>query len=108
MTSSRTASWLVTVALIALACFFLSAVGLAGPLRASAQFVAEPVMGAVAGATRPFVDFVGNVGDIRTENRELRVENERLRADLARVREEQARVAYVQELLDLRGQHPTE
>jgi rod shape-determining protein MreC len=111
MTSSRTASWLVTVALIALAGFFLSVVGLAGPLRSSAQFVAQPVMGAVAGATRPFVDFVGNVGsygDIRTENRELRVENERLRADLARVREEQARVADVEELLDLRGQHPTE
>lgn len=111
MTSSRTASWLVTVALIALAGFFMSAVGLAGPLRAGTQVVAAPVMGGVAGVTRPFVDFVGNVGsygEIRGENRELRLENERLRADLARVREEQARAADVDELLNLRGQRPAE
>jgi rod shape-determining protein MreC len=111
MTSSRTTSWLITVALLALAGFFLSAIGLADPLRSGAQFVTEPVAGVVSGLTRPLADFVGNIGsygDIRDENRELRLENERLRADLARLREEQARATDVEGLLNLRNQRQTE
>ncbi|MDQ4100523.1 MAG: rod shape-determining protein MreC [Chloroflexota bacterium] len=111
MTSSRTASWLVTVALIALSGFFLTATGLAGPLRSGAQLVTEPLTAIVSGLTRPLADFVGNVGsygDIREENRELRLENERLRADLARMREEETRTAEVEELLNLRSQRSTE
>ena len=105
MTSSRTFSWLVTVAAIAAAGFLLSAIGLAGPLRSVAQLLVEPLAAGIERMTSPVVDLVGNVGsygELREENRELRIENERLRVDLARLREERAQAIDVQELLNLR------
>jgi rod shape-determining protein MreC len=101
MTSSRTMSWLLSVSLIAIVGFILSAIGLAGPLRSGVQLVAEPLVAGVERVTSPVVDLVGNAGsygDIRNENRD-----ERLRADLARLREERSRAEEIDELLNLRA-----
>lgn len=105
MTSSRTMSWLLSVTLIAILGFILSAVGLAGPLKSGVQLITEPLIATVERITSPVVDLVGNAGsygDIRNENRDLRLENERLRSDLARLREERSRAEEIDELLNLR------
>jgi len=110
MTSSRTVSWLLSVAGIALCGFLLSAIGLAGPLQSSAQLLAEPIVAGLSRLTSPIVDVVGNAGsysEIVNENRDLRLENERLRVDLARVREEGARAANADELLNIKMQNQT-
>lgn len=98
-------SWLLSVTLIAVVGFILSAVGLAGPLRSGVQLLAEPLIASVERITSPVVDLVGNAGsygEIRNENRDLRLENERLRSDLARLREERSRAEEIDELLNLR------
>ena len=111
MTSSRTVSWLLTMAVLALCGFLISTIGLAGPLRSGTQLVFEPFQAGLKRLSAPAVDLIGSAGsygEIRDENRDLREENERLRADLVRLREEQVRAADVDELLNLRAARPTE
>jgi rod shape-determining protein MreC len=99
-------SWLLSVSLIAIGGFLLSAIGLAGPLRSGVMLLAEPFIAGVDRVTSPAVDVIANAGsygDILNENRDLRLENERLRSDLAQLREEQARAADVDALLNLQS-----
>jgi rod shape-determining protein MreC len=99
-------SWLLSITLIAIFGFLLTAIGLAGPLKSGFQLLTEPLIATVERITSPIVDLVGNAGsygDLRNENRDLRLENERLRSDLARLREERSRADEVDELLNLRS-----
>ena len=106
MTSSRTFSWLLTIAALALGGFLLSSIGLAAPMRSGTAMIVEPFAAGLKRVSAPVVDLVGSAGsygEIRDENRDLRDENERLRADLARLREERVRAEDVDELLNLRA-----
>ena len=107
MTSSRTMTWFVSVALLAALGLIMSFTGMARPLQSAAQRMAEPLESMLVDATAPLADFVANAGSygrLRDDNRELRAENERLRSELALVREDGARAGELTDLLKIGNQ----
>jgi rod shape-determining protein MreC len=107
MTSSRTMTWFVSVALLAALGLIMSFTGMARPVQSVAQRAAEPLESTLSDATAPLADFIANAGSygrLRDDNRELRAENERLRSELALVREDQARAGELTDLLKIGNQ----
>src|SRR5262249_11857960 len=111
MTSPRTLSWLVTLAIITRCRLPLTRIGLAAPLRAGATLLAAPLERSIERVSSPVADLIGNIGsygELRDQNRDLREENERLRADLARMQEERIRTEDLNDLLNLRTVRPSD
>src|SRR4051794_35696106 len=111
MTSSRTLSWLVTVAIIAGCGLLLTRIGLASPLRSGTTLLVAPLERGIERLSSPVADLIGNIGsygELRDQNRDLRDENERLRADLARTQEERIRTDDLNDLLNLRTVRPSD
>src|SRR5687768_2599210 len=96
--------WLGTMVAFAFFLAVASQMGALSPFQNVFLRVTAPFEGVLTGASRPFAEFVGGVGDsgdLREENDQLRIENEQLRNQLAELQEQGQRVRELEQALNI-------